>query len=317
MEMFPLLSRHLSHFIAIYDSGSIRLAAEQVGLTQPAISKSLKQLEDLLNVRLFERSRSGVDPTPFADALRRRAEIIRREVELTRTELSAVAGYEQGHIHIGSGPVWSHLYMPKLVAAFLTEFPNVSLELETGSGSHFLQRMHEGRIDIYLGARPGKDLPEGVCFVPVREFKLRFFAHERHPVHQRGPATLEDLLIHRWMGFSRQDEVQRLLGEYLASSGRAIPHLSLQVESFETLARVAARTDHIIVGTDTLAPDLVDRAIRPIETKTPLDTFQVGIMCRESLLYYRPVGHLLELCKSLAGRLNGAEDANLLSPYDN
>lgn len=301
MDMFPLLSRHLSHFIAIYDSGSIRLAAEHVGLTQPAISKSLKQLENFLNVRLFERSRNGVDPTPFADALRRRAEIIKREVELTQSELTVVAGYEQGHIHIGSGPVWSYLYMPKLVAAFLAKFPEVSLELETGSGSHFLQRMHDGQLDIYLGAKPGRDLPEGVRFVPVQEFMLQFFAHERHPVHQRGPAMLEDLLIHRWMGFSRQDEVQRLLGEYLASSGRATPQLSLQVESFETLARVAARTDHIIVGTDTLAPDLADRAIRPVETTTPLGTFQVGIMCRESLLYYRPVKYLVQICKSFAG----------------
>lgn len=295
--MFPLLSRHLSHFIAVYDSGSIRLAAEHVGLTQPAISKSLKQLEEYLDVRLFERTSSGVTPTPFAEALRRRAEIIKREVEFTQADLRAVAGYESGHLRIGSGPVWSHIYMPGLVAAFLTEFPDVSLELETGSGTHFLQKMHDGRIDLYLGALPGKELPEGVRFVPVREFFLQFFAHERHDVHRHGTATLDDLLQHRWMGFSRQEEVQRLLGEYVGMTGRQIPRLSLQVESFETLARVAARTDHIIIGTDTLADDLASRAIRPIPLDAPPGAFQVGVMCRESLLYYRPVEFLLELCR--------------------
>lgn len=298
--MFPLLSRHLSHFIAVYEGGSIRLAAEQVGLTQPAVSKSLKQLEEYLGVRLFERTSSGVTPTPFADALRRRAEIIKREVEFTQAELKAVAGYEQGHLRVGSGPVWSHIYMPRLVAEFLARFPGVSLELETGSGTDFLQQMHEGRIDLYLGAMPGKDLPVGVCFVPVRQFVLQFFAHESHEIHQGRAATLDRLLMHRWMGFSRQDEVQRLLGDFVGGSGHGVPPLSLQVESFETLARVAAHTDHIIIGTDTLAADLASRAIRPIPIEPAPGAFQVGVMCRESLLYYRPVEFLLDLCRNLA-----------------
>lgn len=298
--MFPLLSRHLSHFIAVYENGSIRLAAETIGLTQPAISKRLKQLEEYLGVRLFERTSSGVTPTPFADVLRRRAEIIRREVEFTQAELKTVAGYERGHIRIGSGPVWSHIYMPGVVAEFLAVFPDVSLELETGSGTHFLQEMHEGRIDLYLGARPGKQLPEGVRFVPVREFILQFFAHEGHEIHQRGAVTPDDLLRHRWLGFSRQDEVQRLLGIYLAQTGHSMPHLSLQVEFFETMARVAARTDHIIIGTDTLAADLTKRAIRAIEIDPAPGVFEVGVMCRESLLYYRPVEFLLDLCRRLS-----------------
>ena len=296
--MRGLLSRHLEHFVQIYDSGSIRAAAEKLGLTQPALSKSLKQLEEHLGVILFERTRGGVEPTEFGKTLRRRANILDRELEYTAWEISALSGYETGSLRIGVGPVWSQRFLPRLLPVFCRRYPKISLSVETGSGSYFRRMIEEGRIDLYFGGDATRDAESPLVFTELRDLTLRFFAREGHPIHGASPCDYAQLEAYDWIGFSRQDDVARIVREYAAAARISYRGLSVQVENFETLAMIGRGGPYLIFAPDMLEAELASYGIRAIPIQNVKGVLKTGMMCRASAMHLEPVKFLLEVCQS-------------------
>ena len=93
---FPLDIQLLRTVMAIARTGRISAAAEELALSQPAVTKQLQRMEDRLGVRLFERRARGVEPTVYGQALVRRGQLIARQLGDTLDELQAMAGGERG-----------------------------------------------------------------------------------------------------------------------------------------------------------------------------------------------------------------------------
>ena len=296
------LSRHLEQFVQIYDCGSIRAASDKMGLTQPALSKSLKQLEEELGVSLFERLKSGVRPTSFAHALRRRAQIVVKELEYASWEVSSLANFETGHLRIGVGPIWGQCYFPKLLPALCREFPSVSFEVETGPGSTFFRKLQGGEVDLYFGAQTGLADDPALRFFPIREFLLCFFCRRGHPILDSDrPVPEARLSEYRWAGFSHQNEVGGLPDDFMSDTRGGPSRLSVQVEAVDTLITIGLETDILIVASDNLAEWFSDSGIVQVPLSRAPGAFQTGVMCRESFVYFHPVQFLLEASKELVG----------------
>ena len=294
------LSRHLEQFVQIYDCGSIRAASDSLGLTQPALSKSLKQLEEELGVSLFERLKSGVHPTPFGHALRRRAQIVLKELEYASWEVSSLAGFATGHLRIGVGPVWSQRYFPKLLPALCQEYPNVSFQVETGSGSTFSKKLQDGEIDLYFGAQSGPVDDAAMRFFPIREFALSFYCRPDHPILQSGGRVCEARLSsYKWAGFSHQNEVAGLLDSFMSGVPGGHPGLTAQVEAIETLITIGLSTEFVIVATDNLRERFSAAGMVQVPLSRPPGVFQTGVMCRESFVHFHPVQFLLKESRRL------------------
>ncbi|MXY33094.1 MAG: LysR family transcriptional regulator, partial [Boseongicola sp. SB0664_bin_43] len=286
--MRGLLSRHLVHFVQIYDSGSIRAAADVLGLTQPALSKSLKQLEEHLGVILFERQQGGVEPTQFGDTLRRRANILDRELEYTTWEISALSGFETGTLRIGVGPVWSQRFLPRLLPAFCHRYPKIALSVETGSGSHFRHLIEEGKIDIYFGGDATRGAEGPLVFSEVRDLTLRFFAQEGHPIHDAASGDFARLEEYDWIGFTHQDDVAGIIREYAEAAGIVYRGLFVQVENFETLAMIGQGGPYLIFAPDILEAELASFGIRAIPIQNVKGVLKTGMMCRKTAMYLEP-----------------------------
>lgn len=91
--------RRLAHFLAAVKHGSLTLAAAELEISQPALSKSIKRFEEELGVRLLERGRFGVTLTPFGDALTTHGHIINAELRNAKQSLAALRGARRGHRH--------------------------------------------------------------------------------------------------------------------------------------------------------------------------------------------------------------------------
>ena len=94
----------LHHFLAVVEHGSIGRAAATLNLSQPALSNSIRRLEDNLEARLFDRGPHGVTPTVFGESLAERVRLIFHEVRNAEQELAALRGLHTGHVTIGAGP---------------------------------------------------------------------------------------------------------------------------------------------------------------------------------------------------------------------
>ena len=105
-------SRRLSYFFTVYQLGSIGHAAETLPLTQPALSKSIRQLEQELGCELFERTPSGVVPTVFGEALAHYARTIAAEIDNAKAKIAELRGGDTGEVRIGVGPSIAVNMMP-------------------------------------------------------------------------------------------------------------------------------------------------------------------------------------------------------------
>ncbi|WP_136443775.1 LysR family transcriptional regulator [Pacificoceanicola onchidii] len=300
-KMRGLLARQLVHFAQIYDCKSIRAAGEVLGLSQPALSKSLKQLEEHLGVILFERRQGGVVPTAFGDVLRRRTNILDRELEYTAWEITALSRLEQGALKIGVGPVWSQRLMPRVLHAFCKRYPKISLSLEIGSAVKFVKLIEAGEVDLYFGGDATGASNTSLMFSPICDLALNFYAHEAHPIHQAKPDDFKQLEDYDWIGFSRQDDIAAIIQEYTNHPRFTYKGLSVQHESFETLAAIGQDGPYLVFAPDVFEQELAAFGIKPIPIKGIEGIVRTGMICRESAMLLEPIRFLLESSRTQFG----------------
>ena len=125
-------TRRLKHFLAVYQHGSIGQAAEALLLTQPALSKSIRQLERDLNVTLFERTPLGVVPTVYGEALAVHARVIQAELLTAETELSTLKGTSRGKVTVGIGPSIAVNLMPAATLLLAERAPGIHVTVVEG-----------------------------------------------------------------------------------------------------------------------------------------------------------------------------------------
>ena len=113
----PLRIRHLDVLLAVAAEGSMQRAAQRVHLTQPAISKLVREMEAMFGAPLFERSKRGVTLTECGRALATRAEYLLNDVERAREEIAAIGKGTLGSLRIGALPVVESTLLPKSLMA--------------------------------------------------------------------------------------------------------------------------------------------------------------------------------------------------------
>ena len=188
---------HMRDVVAVAQCGSLRSAARYLGVPQPNISRSIRELEHELGVTLFERRVTGMVPTPMGHAFLRRATGIQIEMERTRAEIEQLKGFGIGTVSVGLSTVAYIALLPKVLGAFRQRFPDVLVKLSEGLFPSMEADIQAGRIDFYVG-------PLSEHVQPVELLVERWFGNEKvvvcrtaHPL--QGATSLADLAEATWV----------------------------------------------------------------------------------------------------------------------
>jgi DNA-binding transcriptional LysR family regulator len=191
--------RELRLLLAVARSGSILKAAQDIGLTQPAVSKSIADLESTMGVRLFDRTNRGVEPTPQGHVLLRRAAGVFQELRQAVDELNFLADSGTGHVRIGGTPGMCAGLLPHAIGSIQAERPRMRyqvVELESEKlGREILARS----IDASVGREPALIGENNISFERLFEDRLFIVAGEQHPLARRPSIRLEDAAAERWV----------------------------------------------------------------------------------------------------------------------
>jgi LysR family transcriptional regulator, pca operon transcriptional activator len=156
--------RHLQCFLAVTQFGSVQRAANSLSITQPAVSKTIAELESILGVRLFERGRRGAVPTGegrlFAPHAAACVGALRDGVD----EISRHGVGVPGTVALGVLPTVATALLPPALAAFRAQWPDVSVRVWTGSNSQLLERLKSGDADFIVGRLSEPDSMPGMSF---------------------------------------------------------------------------------------------------------------------------------------------------------
>lgn len=174
----------LERMIAVYEAGSFRKAARRFGMSQPALTWSIRQLEESLGLSLFDRGPSGIRPTEVCETLIVRARLIVNEhsrllAEVERTNRSQV-------IVVGVHPVLLNSQFAQTVAAFRQREPAVTLRVVEAYSADLIALLRRGELDLaFSAAPPGEDDAEEIAFEPLLRQYYSVFARPDHEVFEQ------------------------------------------------------------------------------------------------------------------------------------
>jgi len=193
--------RVAEYLIAVAREGSLRAAADRLGLTQPTLTKAMRRLEDELGAPLFHRTARGVTLTIYGEAVLRHARAIKASVKEAREEVAALKQGLGGRVRIGAGPSWQRSVLPEAVEAFRQDWPRVHLEIVGGMDDQLKTRLRAGELDMVLAAMSGPvPVEPDLTGRALIDDEYGIIAGASHPLALRaGPIPLSALAGQTWI----------------------------------------------------------------------------------------------------------------------
>lgn len=289
-----LYSRQLEHFLAAYETLSLHKAADRCNVTQPALTKGIQKLEEVLSLTLFERHAHGVVPTPMAEIVYRHGRLIVDNCRHLEMEIALVRGGHAGTLHIGSGNAWSVTRMPGLIAALHSRYPKLGITVEDGLGEQLVPRMLDGKLDVVVGRLPTGELPEGYQVVELPSAETAVFVRQGHPLSQRTVAVRE-LVDWDFIGFTGDDLGRSQSEHYFSDIDLKPPRTILKSTSLESLLTVVAKSDNLALLSDMFDQRAAVAGLQRLKLDRPLWRVKLGICFHRQSLELAPLRTLVEL----------------------
>src|SRR5699024_8114730 len=142
----------LVYYIEICRVGSIAQAGLSLGISQPALSKAVRRLEEVVGARLLDRSAQGVSPTAIGHTLLERAHILVNDLERTRDVLRSMSGAQAGSVAIGVPPTLCHEFLPNVVQMALQHRPGLNFRVNEGLFRHLHPQLQRGELDFIISS---------------------------------------------------------------------------------------------------------------------------------------------------------------------
>ncbi|MGH8380546.1 pca operon transcription factor PcaQ [Pseudomonas sp.] len=184
--------RHLLCFLEIARQGSFAKAADAVAISQPAISKTLKELEDLLQTRLFERSKQGVELTAAGVRFMGYAGPC---VQALREGVSTLRGEEHAppQVRIGVLSTVESLLMPEVLCRLHQRHDALVVSVATGPSAHLLAQLHVGELDLVIGRMTDSPQIQGLLFEHLYSESMSLVVRPGHPLLARQPVERSEV----------------------------------------------------------------------------------------------------------------------------
>ena len=274
--------RHLEAFVAIARAKRLKTAAEQLNLTQPAISKSLKDLEDILGVRLMQRDRAGVELTPEGKIFMQFAE--QSTVALTQGLHKIAALNEAGGevLRIGVLPAVAGEVLPAAVARFRAISRHTTVRIEEGPHEHLAEMLRAGGVDLVIGRLADREMMEGLSFTALYTETVVAVAAPDHP--KRAATRLEELMEELILYPPDTAAIRPFMARLMLSQG-----LPLFAKRIETVSAAFGRAAVLgpmrpiwIVSQGVVRDDLADGTLVALDIDMTPAQGPVGVMSRIS-----------------------------------
>ena len=275
----------IEQFIAVVDAGSIRGAARQLNMSQPALTRALQQLEEELGVQLVDRSGRGVTPTAAGSAFLSRARVA--EAELRKAFEDARKAVDDGTrlLALGLSPVGASLLLPELAITLQRQHPKTRIRILETTPSALLSLVRDEVMDLAVTQRTRIHLDAGLDYRPLAEIQMRIAVRPGHPLlgklNKQGTHNLENIVGASWLYMTAHDSSDDIVSRSFLASGLPIPLPAVHCGSYFIALDLLASTDMVGV----LPPALLRSCMKAgqlveLVLTQPLIPIQLGMYTR-------------------------------------
>lgn len=263
--------RDLHLLFTVVHWGSMGKGAAHLGMSQPAVSEAIANLEGTLGVRLLDRSPRGVEPTLYARALLKRGAVIFDELKQGIRDIESLSNPTAGEVRIGAPESLMAGFVPAVIDQLSKKYPNVSVSVIAAQpGEQEFRELRERTVDLLLGRLFKPLSEEDVAVDLLCEDFFRVVAGAGSPWARRRKIALTDLMNEQWISFPRHSLVNSFIEEGFRAHRLEMPKPS--VTSFSTQMRL-----HLL-ATGRFLTILHDSALRFSAQQGSLKVLPVGLL---------------------------------------
>jgi DNA-binding transcriptional LysR family regulator len=193
--------KHLQYFIEVSNFNSFSLAANHLFITQPTISKMIKNLETELGVALFDRSRKQLILTDAGRIILEQAKLIDKAFHNLETELDNLTGLKKGHIRIGLPPIFDAHYFLKIAGSFHEKYPGITFQLVEDGSKKIEEDVGNNLLDVGIIVLPTKT--ELFNYFSFMEEDLNLILPPSHPLAEKEEVNLVELANESFILFNK------------------------------------------------------------------------------------------------------------------
>ncbi|MEV0067855.1 LysR substrate-binding domain-containing protein [Amycolatopsis sp. NPDC050768] len=237
--------RHLLLVDAIARRGTLVAAADDLNITQPAATRTLRELEEILGVALYDRNPRGLLPTPFSEAFAAHARAVVSQIRQAGKHVAQLRDADRGTVAIGIHLTGSNALVPRAVEVLKARHPLLTVELTEALPRRMLSELGSGRLDLVVG-RLTQPTDEHFIRLPLHEEAVSLVVRAEHPLAGREGIDASELSGYPWIFPDADARLRGELDQFFSARGIPLP-----VNRVETTAYLAVR--HLLLATDSIA----------------------------------------------------------------
>lgn len=237
--------RHLAILVRLCESRNLSHVASELNITQPALSKWLRSLEEDIGLPLFERHARGIEPTLYGLELRTHAREILGKLGRAQDTMAQLAHGATGTLAVGVTPNIAPVLLPPGIRRFRERYPKVLLRLAENTLDHLLPLMQEGSYDVLVGRLEQHSLPRNLHYEELYDEPICLAVGGSHPLAGKRSVTWRDVQAHPWIVPGPSTPMRMRMDYELALAGQPAPWQ--QVESSSVLVNLSLLADSDLV----------------------------------------------------------------------
>ena len=279
-----MLDGDLAYFLSVASTGTLARAAEQLGISQPAVTKAIQRLERKVGVTLVERTARGSVLTEAGKIFQTRVLSVSMQLDSALQEARDIGGGHAGLLRIGATPATTSFALRSLFPTLLVERPAARVSVTTAFGDVLLDAIDKREVELAVCPLP-ETLDASMVKEVLYDDHYSLMVSTGHPLAKRESVTLDDLVDCAWAASSRQEFARVQIEQAFAKQGYPRMRIVAEANSLAALMLIVSTT-HLVSLIDARSfnpgPLPFDIAVRPIQFDGLLR--QVGLIRRAGYL---------------------------------
>lgn len=292
--------KHLQYFIEVSRLRSFSKAAEHLYITQPTMSKMIRNLENELGVSLFARTNKRVELTDAGAVIFEQAKVIDKAFKDLEFQLENLTELKKGHIHIGLPPMIGSLYFPDIIGGFHERYPDITIHLFEDGSKRIEEEIDKGELDI------------GVVVLPVNEKVFNYYSFEKEEIKlvvssSHRFANLKEIKIEQLRGenfilFNEEFALHTRIISSCASAGFQ-PNIISKSSQWDFIGKMAASGLGVALMPESICRDLTSD-VSVLTVTDPSIHWELAVIWRKDMYLSFAAREWLTFARSKLGEDN-------------
>lgn len=295
-------SSQLRALVAVVATGGYSTAARKLGLAQPTVHRSVRELGESIGIDLFRRGARGIEPTTPATLLARAAELVFAEIRQGFEEIREMQGGADSRVAIGSLPLVRSEFLPIAVTKLLDKYPDARVSILDGPYLEQLLALRYGRVDWLIGALrdppPAADVVEQALF----EQPLSVVVRPGHPLLRSSSPQVADLAKLEWVAPQPSIPARSLFDDFFRRNNVSVPTRVVECSSLIATRGILLNSDRAaLLSPLQIREDVAAGELAVLVDAIPGSSRRIGMTTRDNWIPTKVQAEFTAIVRELGG----------------